>query len=270
MDKPQHTAYKKIAEAIEQLQSDSTELCSSYDIADKIQLNPFELQKIFKDWAGVDFEEFQYYTSKAYTKETLNSTSTETIGMHLPPLKIEPMTAEEYNGKKLTIKYSFAETIFGRVLMASTQKGICYIAFSEDDKLALAVLEKRFSQAHFAYETDAIQQQALLHFSPKTIHSNSLPLHLKATDFQLKVSQALLKIPMASLVTYADIAMAIRQPKAARAVGTAIGSNLIALLIPCHRVIPSTGLIGEYMWGPTRKKAIIGWEAAQKKLRLKG
>lgn len=268
MDKPQHTTYKKIAEAIEHFNQNTADLVSSYEIADKIQLSPFELQNLFVDWAGVGLEEFHHFTSTQYAKQTMSNATFETADRHHAPLKIELMTAGEYKDKKLSIKYSFAESTFARILIASTHKGICYIAFSDDDTLARTALQKRFTEAHLIQETDEIHQNVLLFFSQKTTNINSLTLHLKATDFQLKVWQALLKIPMGSLVTYADVAQAIQQPKAARAVGTAIGSNLIALLIPCHRVLQSTGLIGGYMWGSTRKKAIIGWEAAQKKAGL--
>ena len=105
--------------------------------------------------------------------------------------------------------------------------------------------------------------QALYIFTQDWQQLENIKLHLKGTSFQLKVWETLLKIPMGQLSTYGNIAASIEKPTASRAVGTAIGSNPVAFLIPCHRVIQSTGLFGGYMWGPTRKAAIIGWEAAK-------
>ena len=111
---------------------------------------------------------------------------------------------------------------------------------------------------------DGLQQNALFIFTQDWSKLKEIKLHLKGTDFQLKVWEALLKIPMGGLTTYGDIASGINHPKAFRAVGTAVGENPVALLIPCHRVIRSTGELGNYHWGDVRKTAIIGWEAARK------
>ena len=124
-------------------------------------------------------------------------------------------------------------------------------------------LKTKFPNAEYKQKVDLIQQNALYIFTHDWSKLSSVKLHLKGTDFQLKVWETLLKIPMGQLSTYGDIAQNINHPKASRAVGTAIGSNPVAFLIPCHRVIQSTGAIGGYMWGTTRKSAIIGWEAAK-------
>ena len=113
---------------------------------------------------------------------------------------------------------------------------------------------------------DVIQQNALYIFTHDWSKLHQIKLHLKGTAFQLKVWEALLKIPMGQLSTYGNIAASIKNPNASRAVGTAIGSNPVAFLIPCHRVIQSTGTFGGYMWGPVRKTAMIGWEAAKSTL----
>lgn len=174
------------------------------------------------------------------------------------------MTPAEYKngGKNLTINYSFAESPFGNIIVASTQKGICYMAFNEDEKEALSALKSKFPNALFHQKLDLIQQNALFIFQNDWSKLNEIKLHLKGTDFQLKVWETLLKIPMGRLSTYGSIAQKIKNPNASRAVGTAIGSNPVAFLIPCHRVIQSSGNFGGYMWGNTRKTAIIGWEAA--------
>ena len=135
--------------------------------------------------------------------------------------------------------------------------------FVEGEETGLILLKSYFSNAQF------LEQKMEFHIKAQSIYSNDwsrvkeLKLHLKGTEFQLKVWESLLKIPQGGLTTYGEIANGIYKPKASRAVGTAIGSNPVALLIPCHRVIQSSGKLGGYMWGVARKQAIIGWEAAQ-------
>lgn len=137
------------------------------------------------------------------------------------------------------------------------------MAFETDEDSALLNLKVKFPNATFHLKTDAIQQGALSIFQNDWTKLPEIKLHLKGTAFQMKVWDSLLKIPMGQLSTYGNIAKQIGSPKASRAVGTAIGSNPIAFLIPCHRVIQSSGNVGGYMWGSTRKTAIIGWENAK-------
>ena len=177
-------------------------------------------------------------------------------------IQIEGMTPAEYKygGQHLTIHYQFSETPFGQVLIASTQKGICTLRFVENTAEALAHLKEQFPKAMFIAQSDSLQQSALALFQTDHSQLAKIKLHLKGTAFQLKVWQSLLKIPMGQLTTYGELAKSIDHPKAARAVGTAIGSNPIAFLIPCHRVIQSTGAFGGYEWGQVRKTAMIAWE----------
>jgi AraC family transcriptional regulator of adaptative response/methylated-DNA-[protein]-cysteine methyltransferase len=179
-------------------------------------------------------------------------------------INIEGMTPGEYKkgGENLSINYSFAESPFGNILVASTAKGICHIAFADDEKKALEALQKTFPNADYKQMVDLAQQNVLYIFTHDWSKLNQIKLHLKGTEFQLKVWETLLKIPMGQLTTYGNIAKQIQQPNASRAVGTAIGDNPVAFLIPCHRVIQSSGVFGQYHWGSTRKTAIIGWEAA--------
>ena len=271
------TIYGRIAEAIEYLQQNFKEQPTPKEVAEKLHLSPADFEKLFVDWAGVPPEKFREYISARRAKQILNNaqptlfdipTKTELSGnarSHDAFIKIERMTPLECEnkGECLTINYSFSESLFGNILAASTHKGICYLAFSDDKQTAFSDLEKRFSIARFIEQTDDIQQNALRVFTQDWSEINNIKLHLKGTDFQLKVWEALLKIPMGGLATYGNIAEIIRQPKAARAVGTAIGSNPVAFLIPCHRVIQSSGVFGGYMWGTTRKAAMIGWEASK-------
>jgi AraC family transcriptional regulator of adaptative response/methylated-DNA-[protein]-cysteine methyltransferase len=175
------------------------------------------------------------------------------------------MTPADYKngGKNLSINYSFAESPFGNILVASTTKGICHIAFVEDEVQAFGMLQSNFPNANIKQHLDLIQQNAIFFFTHDWQKLNQIKLHLKGTDFQLKVWETLLKIPMDQLSTYGNVAKQIDKPNASRAVGTAIGDNSVAFLIPCHRVIQSTGNHGGYMWGTTRKSVIIGWEAGK-------
>ena len=180
-------------------------------------------------------------------------------------VNIEGMTPGDYKngGAFLSINYSFEESPFGLLLIASTAKGICHVAFADNPESSLQDMKHTFPNAVYTEASDSFQKGIMTFFRKDWTAPHQLKLHLKGTDFQLKVWETLLKVPMGQLVTYGDIARAINRPKASRAVGTAIGNNPVAFLIPCHRVIQATGVIGEYHWGSARKKAIIGWEASQ-------
>jgi AraC family transcriptional regulator of adaptative response/methylated-DNA-[protein]-cysteine methyltransferase len=175
------------------------------------------------------------------------------------------MTPGEYKngGRNLTINYSFYDSHFGKVIIASTSKGICHLAFAENENGALQELYKSLPNANYNNATDPIHINALQFLSNAVNMGDPIKLHLKGTEFQLKVWSALLKIPVGRITTYGSIAGTIGNAKASRAVGTAIGDNPVAYLIPCHRVIRSSGIIGEYHWGSIRKTAILGWEVSQ-------
>ena len=177
---------------------------------------------------------------------------------------IEGMTPAEYKngGAQLTIHYSFSVTPFGDVMIASTRRGICHMAFYQDKSSALHNLQKQFSNAAYLNKVDQYHIDALLIFKKDWAELKNIKLHLKGSDFQLRVWESVLRIPMSQLSTYGKIAQQVNKPKAARAVGTAIGHNPVAYLIPCHRVIQASGALGGYHWGTTRKAAIISWEAA--------
>jgi AraC family transcriptional regulator of adaptative response/methylated-DNA-[protein]-cysteine methyltransferase len=275
------TDYERIEKAIGYINQHFRKQPDLDEVAKQVYLSPFHFQRLFKQWAGVTPKKFLQYISLEHAKQLLQqkqsladvSFETGLSGtgrLHDLFISIEGMTPGEYKneGENLQINYSFAETFFGDVLIASTSKGICHISFAKNQEEELMVLRNQFPRALFIQKTDLHQQNALQVFKnvPIAIGRKDLEkikLHLKATPFQVKVWEALLKIPFASLSTYASIAQNIQLPKASRAVGTAIANNPVAFLIPCHRVIRSTGLIGEYHWGNTRKTAIIGWEAAQ-------
>jgi AraC family transcriptional regulator of adaptative response/methylated-DNA-[protein]-cysteine methyltransferase len=277
MNEQEYINYTRIAEAIEYIQQNYTKQPTLDEIAEKVHLSPFHFQRLFTDWAGVSPKKFLQFISVQHAKQMLGNSQTTlfetayktglsgTGRLHDLFVKIEGMTPGEYKnkGENLSINYSISESQFGDILVASTSKGICYMGFSDDKQIAFSDLQMRFPKASFIQQTDVIQQNALQIYTQDWSKINKIKLHLKGTDFQLKVWEALLKIPRGNLTTYGTIAKAIQKPNASRAVGTAIGNNPIAFLIPCHRVIQSTGMFGGYMWGTTRKTAIIGWEASK-------
>jgi AraC family transcriptional regulator of adaptative response/methylated-DNA-[protein]-cysteine methyltransferase len=268
--------YDRIAEAINYIKLNFKNQPNLDDVAEKVHLSPFHFQRLFTDWAGISPKKFLQYLSLDYAKNllkdkqaTLFDTAFETglsgTGrLHDLFINIEGMTPAEYKngGKELDINYSFAESPFGNIIVASTPKGICYMAFADDREDAFNKLHEQFPNASYTQVVDVAQQDALHIFKKDWSELSKIKLHLKGTSFQLKVWETLLKIPMGDLSTYSDISKQIHQPNASRAVGSAIGANPVAFLIPCHRVIKSTGESGGYHWGPTRKSAIIGWEAA--------
>ena len=268
--------YERIAEAIDYIKLNFKSQPNLDEVAARINLSPFHFQRLFTDWAGISPKKFIQYLSLEHAKSMLkekNATLFDTAyetglsgtgRLHDLFINIEGMTPAEYKngGAALTINYSFAESPFGDIIVASTTKGICYIAFADDRELALSELKNQFPNAAYNQFADTIQQNGLFIFQKDWSKLPDIKLHLKGTDFQLKVWDALLKIPMGGLNTYASIAQKINSPQANRAVGSAIGANPVAFLIPCHRVIRSSGETGQYHWGANRKSAIIGWEAA--------
>ncbi|MFM6948286.1 MAG: methylated-DNA--[protein]-cysteine S-methyltransferase [Aquirufa sp.] len=174
-------------------------------------------------------------------------------------LSIQQMNVEEI--PQLSILFSTIDSQFGPLIVASTLKGICYLAYLEETESPTESLKNQFPKAEIRPGKDKYQENVQRFFDGKNDLEEPIQLHLKASEFQWKVWNALLEIPMGKLSHYGKIANQIQQEKAARAVGTAIGSNPIAFLIPCHRVIQSSGKLGGYRWGLKRKAAIIAWEA---------
>ena len=276
MSNQEQLNYNRIASAITYIRENFKDQPNLEEVAKSVHLSAYHFQRMFSDWAGVSPKQFLQYVSLQHAKKMLGEgssslfdTAYETVlsgtgRLHDLFVNIEGMTPGEYRqgGRNLHINYSFAESPFGAVLVASTSKGICHMAFFEQEQKALEALKQRFPAAQYRQMTDLIQQNALNIFTRDWKELDQVKLHLKGTDFQLKVWETLLTIPQGALSSYGGVAGAIGKPKASRAVGTAIGSNPVAYLIPCHRVIRRSGTIGNYMWGESRKTAIIGWEAA--------
>lgn len=271
------TNFSRIEAAIDYIKTNFKLQPGLDEVASKIHLSSFHFQRLFSDWAGVSPKKFLQYITVQHAKTMLQQKQATlfdtafatglsgTSRLHDLFINIEGMTPGEYKngGENLSINYSYVESPFGKMLVASTLKGICYIAFADNDQDALIDLKKQFPNAQYQQMVDLIQQNALYIFTHDWQKLSKIKLHLKGTAFQIKVWEALLKIPMGCLSTYGAIAANIDSPKAARATGSAIGDNPVAFLIPCHRVIQSTGGFGQYHWGSNRKTAMIGWEAAK-------
>jgi len=268
--------YARIEKAIHYIRANLHEQPSLQQVASAVNLSPHHFQRLFTEWAGISPKKFMQFLNIQYAKALLKNntslldTATElglsgTGRLHDLFVTLESMTPGEFKngGEALRIHYSFANSPFGPLIIASTSKGICQLRFIEDEQHGLNEVKRFFPNAHWVQDSDS-QHDTVQSLLNRDLHSlRNIKLHLLGTRFQLKIWESLLTIPQGTLRSYSDVARSIGSPKSARAVGGAIGANPIAYLIPCHRVIKSSGELGNYMWGSARKAAIIGWEAAQ-------
>jgi len=264
--------YQKISSFIEIIKNQSNHLNfeKAFEKAD-ISRNDFE--KLVKNWSGLSLSQFFNAINPKHNFSLLNHDSqtslfdeaTENYGKAASEFtQIIPMTDEEYGdkGSNLKINYEFYDSPFGEMIVATTSKGVCYTAFDENREEAFRNLKSRFYNSEFSQKKTEFQTAAMSIFDLK--NSKTIKLYMKGTEFQLTVWNQLLKIPIGKLVSYHMIADDLKMPTASRAIGTAIGRNPIAYIVPCHRVIQSGGNFGGYMWGNTRKMAITAWEAGFK------
>lgn len=270
--------YLRIERAITFLQSNHTQQPDLKDVARSIHLSEYHFQRLFSRWAAISPKKFLQYLTVEHAKRVLKESrslldATFETGLSSPGrlhdlfITVEAMTPGEFKneGAGLMIQYGFHPTLFGECLLAITQRGICGLSFVPAGKRTqtLAELRDRWAGAKFSEEPETTQPYVNRLFARKrSISKKPLPVLLKGTNFQIKVWEALMRIPEGNVVSYADVARTVGNPKASRAVGTAIGDNPIAYIIPCHRVIQRAGVIGNYHWGSARKKAILGWEWA--------
>lgn len=260
--------YEKISEAINYIRANKKGQPSLDEISEHIGLSPHHFQKLFKRWAGVSPKRFLQYLTVNSAKEILRTSASVLdtafeVGLSGPSrlhdlfIHTEAVTPGQYKtqGEGITIRYGFHSTPFGTCLLAQTDKGICHLSFDED----LSSLKENWQSAELIEDSasgaDSVQNIFYNRNSP-------LHLHLKGTNFQIKVWRALLEIPEGCLTTYSRIADHVCSSKATRAVGTAIGRNPIGYLIPCHRVLRITGEPGGYRWGLDRKNAMIAREVS--------
>jgi AraC family transcriptional regulator of adaptative response/methylated-DNA-[protein]-cysteine methyltransferase len=249
-------------------------------IAAEIGLSPFHFQRLFKRWAGLSPKKFQQYLSVDHAKALLAESSSVLdaafdSGLSGPSrlhdlfVACEAMTPGEYKaqGAHLKIRYGYAPSPFGECLVYLTDRGICGLGFvvgsgSAARRAAHEDLSRNWSLATFARDDDAAAATTRRIFAPRA-NDKPLTLVLKGTNFQIRVWEALLAIPAGRTTTYEAIGTHLDLPRHGRAVGNAVAHNAISWLVPCHRVIRKTGVINHYRWGGDRKRAMLGWEAAQ-------
>jgi AraC family transcriptional regulator of adaptative response/methylated-DNA-[protein]-cysteine methyltransferase len=277
------TDYNLVAEAIVFLERNYQQQPTLDELAAHLHLSPFHLQRLFTRWAGVSPKRFVQYLTASHAKTLLtnaHSVLDATYGsglsspgrLHDLMIATEAVTPGEFKrqGIGITIAYGRHATSFGDALVAVTERGICALSFIDDAvparswQSAVDDLRRRWQAATLVEDATRSAPFAQAAFNQgERQQATPVPLLLKGTNFQLKVWEALLRIPAGAAWSYVDVAKAIGQPSAARAVGNAVGANPIGYLIPCHRVIRQSGIIDGYHWGTTRKKAILAWEAAQ-------
>lgn len=272
--------YPLIEEAIIYLGQNFRQQPTLDELAAHLGVSPFHLQRLFKRWAGISPKRFLQFLTVEYAKGLLEESRTvlDTAyesGLSGPGrlhdlfVTVEAVTPAEFRAKGagLPIHYGFHPSPFGECLLASTERGICWLSFGghSDRADALAQLREHWSEARLTESPDTTAPLVDRIFPRGADDGGPRPLTLlvKGTNFQVKVWEALLRIPPGFLLSYGDIAAQVGSPKGARAVGNALRANPISYIIPCHRVIRRSGVIGNYRWGTPRKRAIIGWESAQ-------
>jgi len=273
-----NTDYERIERAIIYIQENVKQQPKLEAVAEHIGLSPYHFQRLFQRWAGVTPKQFLEYLTVKQAKILLQQpmsvmdTSLESGlsgpgRLHDQFVSIEAVSPGEYKsrGAMMEISYAFHQSPFGEVLLATTSRGILALSFVDDanTELELDKLKKEWSEAKFVEEKTASKRLIKRLFYESGSQQEKLLLAIRGTNFQVKVWNALLKVPEGNIVSYQTIANSISKPKAVRAVASAIGANPVAYIIPCHRVLRSSGELGGYRWGMPRKKLMLGRELAQ-------
>jgi AraC family transcriptional regulator of adaptative response/methylated-DNA-[protein]-cysteine methyltransferase len=267
----QHPHYELVARAIAALAAGADS--SLAELARGLGVSEFHLQRVFGEWAGVSPKRFMQFISKERALAALRSendvlSATLSAGLSSPGrlhdlmVSCEGVTPGEARafGAGLRIRYGAHATALGDAFIGLTDRGICHLRFIDETSDPLAELRDEWPEATLAADPAAARQALDALARPRA----PMRLFLKGTNFQIKVWEALLRVPEGELVSYARLATAAGMPTAVRAVASAVAANPVAWLVPCHRVIRSSGVLGQYRWGPERKAALIGWEAARR------
>lgn len=277
------TDYEIVEAAISYLETNYAAQPELAAVANHVHLSDSHFQRVFKRWAGISPKRFLQYLTAEHARELLAGSSSVldasyAVGLsgggrlHDLMINVHAATPGEVKngGAGVVIDYGVHESPFGNAMVATTTRGICGLSFMTPGQVSLALdeLRRRWPNALLQENIEATRRVARAVFGDSrgqfgTAPDASLSLFLKGTNFQIRVWEALLRIPAGRAVTYADIAREIGQPTAARAVGAAVGQNPVAYLIPCHRVLRKSGLFGNYHWGASRKKAMLAWESGR-------
>jgi AraC family transcriptional regulator of adaptative response/methylated-DNA-[protein]-cysteine methyltransferase len=270
--------YERIARAIDYIRSHASEQPSLERLAAHVNLSEYHFQRLFSRWAGVTPKRYLQILTLEHAKHLLRAglfsalnvsyevglSSASRLYDHF--VQIDAVTPSEYRqrGRGLTIVFGYHKTCYGVVFVALTSRGICQLDFVEPDaqERPLQLLLENWSNAEVVEDLNQTLAVVERLFSSNVQNSSPISVWVRGTNFQLSVWRALLNIQQGDVVSYGDIAQIIGRPKAYRAVGTAIGSNPVGLVIPCHRVLRRSGELGGYRWGETRKHVILAREAA--------
>lgn len=270
--------YARIADAIRFIASQVERQPTLDEIAAHVHLSPFHFQRLFSRWAGVTPKRYLQVLTLERAKTLLQESRpllevADTLGLSSGSrlydhfVQLEAVTPGEYKqrGAGLVIDHGVHDTPFGQAFVALTPRGVCNFSFLDEKapEAPLAALAQHWPAATLQEAPSRTQNVINTMFDGSKAPDRPISLHVSGTNFQICVWRALLQIPPAKVVSYAQVASAVGNPKAARAVGLAVGANPVALMIPCHRVIQQNGKLGGYHWGETRKQAIHAWEAAR-------
>ncbi|HVN15071.1 MAG TPA: methylated-DNA--[protein]-cysteine S-methyltransferase [Anaerolineales bacterium] len=273
--------YPLIEQAIEYIEQHAARQPELSEIASAVGLSEFHFQRVFTRWAGISPKRFLQFLTKESAKGLLDQSenlldTTLQVGLsslgrlHDLFITTEAVTPGEYKsrGTGLTIRYGLHPTPFGQCLIGVTERGICHLSFVETSEgNAVDELAAEWKQAKMIEDPHITASFIEPIFNISHHRDQPLQVYLRGTNFQIKVWEALLRIPPGHVTTYQQIAQQIGRPSAMRAVGTAVGHNPIPVLIPCHRVIRKLGEFGNYRYGSARKKALLGWEFSKTNLK---
>ena len=269
--------YQKIEQSIQYLEHNYVYQPALSEIAEHVGLSEFHFQRLFKRWAGISPKRFVQYLSAQLSGQLLRE-SNGTLDVSLDSglsgpsrlhdlmVNVYAMTPKEYRdyGETLIIEYGWHKTAFGTCLAAVTEKGLCWLSFhSGDDEEGFQELQNEWPAANFVVNAEKTEPIVDRIFRSEESESDSILLHLKGTNLQIRVWEALLTIPPGDIVSYSQLAEMVDRPAAVRAVASAVGRNAISYVIPCHRVLRKSGNIGGYRWGTSRKRAMLAWDDAR-------
>jgi AraC family transcriptional regulator of adaptative response/methylated-DNA-[protein]-cysteine methyltransferase len=269
--------YEMVRQNLEWLREHWREQPTLDSLAERNGVSAAHLQRLFMRWAGLSPKAFVQALTIDHARKLLRQSASVLdaayeVGLSGPGrlhdlfVTLEGMTPGTYKakGKGLEIRFGFHDCPFGRVLLMMTEQGICGLAFADpgEEPAALLDMRSRWPEASYVEDPSATAPQVVRIFSPAAWTAEK-PVRIVfiGTDFETRVWETLLKVPLGRATTYSDIAGHIGNPKASRAVGAAVGRNPISFVVPCHRVLGKSGGLCGYHWGLTRKQAILGWEA---------
>lgn len=267
--------YERVEKAIRYIDDNFRRQPGLGEVARAVGLSEYHFQRLFRRWAGVSPKRFLQFATAGHAREMLAASrtvldATYSSGLSGPGrlhdlmVTVDAMTPGEIQrlGAGLVIRYGFHDSPFGDAMVAATDRGLCGLEFvgRHDRPAAVDWLRSRWPHATLRHEDEATAGMAARVFDGRD-SDGKIPILFGGTNFQLKVWEALLRIPPGEVATYAEIAERVSSRRSARAVGAAIGRNPVAFVVPCHRAIHSTGAFGRYHWGAERKRAMLAREA---------